>query len=61
MNKVEIVFEPRDRIVSMVEHRGTVYVATERRVFRMQKDELTDTIRFLPVVFHQDSADEKTG
>lgn len=54
MEKIQVVFEPRDRIVSMVEHRGEVYVATERHVYRMQKDALTDSVRFLPVVFHQE-------
>lgn len=53
MTNISVVFEPRDRIVSMVEHQGTVYVATERQVFRMQKDALTDSVRFLPVVFHE--------
>jgi hypothetical protein len=53
MTKIEVVFDPGERIVSMVEHQGTVYVATERHVYRMQKDAQTDTVRFLPVVFHK--------
>lgn len=51
--KIESVFEPREFIVAMVEHQGTVFVATERRVYRMSKDELTGTATFDPVVFHQ--------
>jgi hypothetical protein len=51
--KIESVFEPSERIVSMVEHRGEVYVATERRVYRMRKDDFTDTVAFDPVIFHQ--------
>jgi len=53
MTKIEVVFDPGERIVSMVEHRGEVFVATERHVYRMRKDDLTDTFKFLPVVFHK--------
>lgn len=53
MEKVEVVFDPGERIVSMVEHQGTIYLATERHVYRMQKDALADSVRFLPVVFHK--------
>ena len=51
--RIESVFEPAERIVSMVEHRGTVMVATERRVYRMRTDDLTGTVAFDPVIFHQ--------
>jgi hypothetical protein len=51
--KIETVFEPSEPIVSMVEHQGKVYVATQRRVYRMNKDDLTGTERFEPMVFHQ--------
>lgn len=51
MSFADIVFEPRDRIVAMVHHQGIVFVATERRVYRMREDKLTDTVAFEPVVF----------
>ena len=51
--QIESVFEPNDPIVSMVEYQGKIYVATTRRVFRMEKDDLTNTVAFEPVVFHQ--------
>lgn len=55
MEKIEVVFEPNDPIVAMVEWRGAVYVATSRRVFRMERDEFTKTDYFKPVVFHQET------
>lgn len=51
--KIESVFEPSERIVSMVEHQGKVYVATERRVYRMKQDDFADRDIFEPVIFHQ--------
>lgn len=51
MENISVVFEPGERIVSMIEHQGSVYVATERRVYRMVKDSLTDTVKFVPVIF----------
>jgi hypothetical protein len=51
--KIESVFSPDYPIVSMVEYQGTVYVATQRHVYRMSKDDLTGTVAFDQVVFHQ--------
>ena len=51
--KIESVFEPRHRIVAMVEHKGRVYIATEQCVFRMTEDSLTDRPVFEQMVFHQ--------
>lgn len=51
--KIESVFEPSERVVSMIEFRGRIFVATERRVYRMTHDDLTDSVAFDPVVFHQ--------
>lgn len=51
MQNISAVFEPGERIVSMVEHQGSIYVATEQHVYRMLKDPLTDSVKFVPVIF----------
>jgi hypothetical protein len=58
--KQEIVFEPGERLVSMLHLAGTVYVATERRVYRMRRDPLTEEVSFQPVDFHQSGGQKRT-
>jgi hypothetical protein len=52
-SNIEAIFEPGERVVSMLLLAGTVYVATDRRVYRMRRDPLTDADAFQAVEFHR--------
>lgn len=48
---IQMILETNERIVAMCEYHNEIIVATERRVYRMRKDDLTDSYIFKPVLF----------